>query len=44
LDLDEKGLEGVEWTHLAQYRNQGRALVTKATNLWVLYHERVEIC
>jgi hypothetical protein len=35
LDLVEIRWEGVDWMHLAQYRNQRRALVNTVINLRV---------
>jgi hypothetical protein len=35
LDVREIGWEGVEWIHLAQYRDQWRALMNMIMNLWV---------
>jgi len=35
IDLREKGLEGVDWIHLAQDRDQWRAVVNMAINLRV---------
>jgi hypothetical protein len=35
MDLREMGSEGVECIHLAQDREQGRALVNKIMSLWV---------
>jgi hypothetical protein len=35
MDLREVTLEGVDWIHLAQDRNQQWAVVNMAMNLWV---------
>jgi hypothetical protein len=35
MDLREGGWEGVDWIHLAQYRDQWWALVTTSLNLQV---------
>jgi hypothetical protein len=35
MDLREMGWEGVDWMHLAQDRDQWRALVNMAMNFWV---------
>jgi hypothetical protein len=34
MDLKEIALEGVEWIHLAQDRDQWQVLVKAAMNLW----------
>jgi hypothetical protein len=36
MDLREIGWEGVDWIHLAQDRDQWRAVVYTVMNLWVL--------
>jgi hypothetical protein len=36
MDLRETGLEGVEWIHLAQDKDQWQVLVNTVMNLWVL--------
>jgi hypothetical protein len=35
IDLREKGWGGMDWIHLAQNRDQWRALVKTVMNLWV---------
>jgi hypothetical protein len=35
MDLRETEWEGVDWMHVAQDRDQGRALVDTVMNLWV---------
>jgi hypothetical protein len=35
MDLQDIGLEGVDWMHLAQDRDQWQALVNMVMNLWV---------
>jgi len=35
MNLREAGWEGVDWIHLAQDRDQWRALVNTVMNLWV---------
>jgi hypothetical protein len=35
MDLTEIGWEDVDWIHLAQKRDQGRALANMVMNLWV---------
>jgi len=35
MGLMEIGWEGVDWIHLAQIRDQWRALVNVVMNLWV---------
>jgi hypothetical protein len=35
MDLRDIGLEGVEWIHLAQNRDQSQALVNTVMNFWV---------
>jgi hypothetical protein len=35
MDLREIGLDGMDWIHLAQDRDQWRALVNTVMNLWV---------
>jgi hypothetical protein len=35
MDLREIGCGGMDWIHLAQDREQWRALVNTVTNLWV---------
>jgi hypothetical protein len=35
MDLREIGWEGVEWIHLAQDRDQWRAVLNTVMNLWV---------
>jgi hypothetical protein len=35
MDLREIGWDGINWIELAQDRDQWRALVNKAMNLWV---------
>jgi hypothetical protein len=35
MDFRDVGWEGVEWMHLAQDRDQWRALVKRVMNLWV---------
>jgi hypothetical protein len=37
LDLSEIGWECVDWMHLAQDRNQWRAVVNTAINFWAPY-------
>jgi hypothetical protein len=34
MDVREIGLEGVDWFHLAQGRDQWQALVNTVMNLW----------
>jgi len=34
MELSEVGREGVEWMHLAQDRDQWRAVVNRVMNLW----------
>jgi len=36
IDLREIGWEGAEWIHLAQDRDQWRAVVNTLMDLWVL--------
>jgi len=36
IDLRETGLEGVDWIHLAQERDQWWALVNIVMNFWVI--------
>jgi hypothetical protein len=36
MDLKEIGWDGMDWSDLAQDRDQWRALVNKEMNLWVL--------
>jgi len=36
MDLKKTGREGVDWIHLAQDRDQWRAVVNTVMNLWVL--------
>jgi hypothetical protein len=38
IDVREIGWSGMNWIHLAQDRDQWRALVNTVMNLWVLYH------
>jgi hypothetical protein len=38
MDLREIGWDGVDWIRLAQDRDQWRALVNTAMNLWVPYN------
>jgi hypothetical protein len=35
MDLRERGWGSMDWIHLAQDRDQWRALVNSAMNLWV---------
>jgi hypothetical protein len=35
MDLEERGLEGVDWIHLAQDMDQWWAVVNMLMNLWV---------
>jgi hypothetical protein len=35
MDLWETGWEGADWTHLAEDRDQWRAVVNSVLNLWV---------
>jgi hypothetical protein len=34
-DLRERGWGGVDWIHLAQYRDEWQALVNMVMNFWV---------
>jgi hypothetical protein len=35
MDLEEIGLQGVEWIHLGQNMDRWRALVITVMNLWI---------
>jgi hypothetical protein len=35
IDLRKVGSEVVDWTHMAKDRDQGRAVVNTAMNIWV---------
>jgi len=41
MDLSEIGWEGMDWSHLAQDRDQGRPLVNTVLNLWVSKRLRI---
>jgi hypothetical protein len=41
MDLAERGLGGMDWIHLAQDRDQWRALVNTVMNLLSLYGSTV---